>query len=120
MSKMLLSIQGGRVTQYLFSEKPSSYIPFKGNFPLVPEYRTKEVYDIIHSHRYLDECPEWFQTAILHGEQIFLIERGFIQYLTKHGKLEKFDKMSSADKSTELVKFMNDASLGLDRLKINC
>lgn len=119
MPKMLLSIQGGRVTDYLFAKKPSEYVPFKGTFPLVEEYRVREVYDLIHKHRYLDECPEWFQNVVLKAEQIYLIDTGFTKYLKNKGLIDKFRKMSAADKSTELVQFMNDNCLGLERLKIN-
>ena len=119
MSKILLSIQGGRVTEYLFAKKPSELVPFKGEFPLVPEYKVREVYDLIHQHRYLDECPEWFQTVVLKAEQIYLIDTGFTKYLKSRNLLEKFRKMSASDKSTELVKYFNDNSIGLERLKID-
>lgn len=107
------------MTDYLFAKKPSSLIPFKGNFPLVEEYREREVYDLIHRHRYLDECPEWFQTVVLQAQEIYFIEKGFKEYLDSCGILKEFPKMSSADKSTWLVRFMDKNCLGLERLKIN-
>lgn|SRR5574344_320957 len=118
MDKILLSQQAGKVTAYIFSDKPSTYVPFKGEFPILPEWRETQFYDLTHSHQYLEECPEWMQTAVLRGEKICDIETGFIQYLKQQGIIDKFNKMSAADKSTHLVSFLDKNCLGLDRLKI--
>lgn len=118
MNKPLLSRQAGRVTAYIFKKKPSTLIPFKGDFPVVPEWRMTEFYESVNSHQYLEDCPDWVQTAVLRGEKLYNIDRGFTQYLKDKGILGDFNKMSAADKSTHLVAFLDDNCLGLDRLKI--
>lgn len=118
MDRPLLSKQAGKVTAYIFSEKPSSLIPFKGEFPVLPEWRQAQFYELVHSHEYLEDCPEWMQTAVLRGEKIFNIENGFIEYLKAEGIFDKFRKMSAADKSTHLVAFLDKNCLGLDRLTV--
>lgn len=118
MDKILLSQQAGRVTAYIFEEKPSDLMPFKGDFPIVPDWRTEEFYKQIHSHMYLEECPEWVQTAVIRGEKIYTMEKYFRQYL-KDNKIENsFDDMSSSDKATHLVKFLDANCLGLERLRV--
>lgn len=118
MGKILLSIQGGRVTRYLFTKKPSDLIPFKGNFPILEDYQTSAFYEEIQKHMYLDECPEWVQKAVLKGDQIYLIETGFSNYLKKSYLLDKFNSMKAADKATILVNFLDNNSLGIERLNI--
>ncbi len=117
--KILLSIQGGRVTRYLFTKKPSDLIPFKGNFPILEDYQMSAFYKEIQKHMYLDECPEWVQKAVLKGEQIYLIDTSFSNYLKKSGLSDKFNSMKAADKATILVNFLDNNSLGLERLNIN-
>lgn len=116
--KEILSKQAGRVLPFISSKRPSEIIPFKGDFPIVQGYQLKEFYTQINSHEYLDECPQWVQDAVLRGEQIAVIHNGFMEYLTGKNMYDEFIKMSAADKSTELVRFMDSACLGLDRLKI--
>ena len=105
MAKLLLSIQGGRASGYLFEKKPSELIPFKGEFPILEDYQKTSFYKEIQSHMYLDECPEWVQNA-------------FPTYLQEEGLETSFMKMKASEKSTILVKWMNDNSLSLERLKI--
>lgn len=119
MGKILLSIQGGRVTRYLFTKKPSSLIPFKGNFPILEDYQESAFYKEIQDHAYLEECSEWVQDAVLKGDQMYLIETRFTDYLKKANLSDKFSSMKSADKATILVNFLDANSLGLERLKIN-
>ena len=119
MSKILLSIQGGRVTRYLFTKKPSELIPFKGNFPILEDYQQSAFYEEIQKHMYLDECPEWVQQAVLKGEQIYLIDTRFSDYLEKANLSNKFNSMKASDKATILVNFLDNNSLGIERLNIN-
>lgn len=118
MSKKLLSHQAGKATQYIFSKKPSVYVPFKGEFPVVEEWRERDFYDQATSHAYLDECPEWMQKAVIRGEQMYDIDTGFREYLKEEGVYDKFLKMSASEKSDYLVKFLDKNCLGIDRLKI--
>lgn len=118
MDKPLLSRQAGKATAYIFRKKPSQYVPFKGEFPVVPDWRQTQFYELVHSHEYLEDCPEWMQTAVLRGEKMFNIETGFVDFLKSKDVFEKFHRMSAADKATLLVEFLNKNCLGLDRLKI--
>lgn len=118
MAKLLLSIQGGRASRYLFEEKPSELIPFKGEFPILEDYQKTSFYKEIQSHMYLDECPEWVQNAVLKGDSIWAMDNGFRIYLQEEGVETSFMKMKASEKSTILVKWMNANSLSLERLKI--
>ena len=120
MGKILLSTKGGRVTRYLFTDKPSDLIPFKGKFPILEDYQMTAYYDEVQNKKEFEDCSEWVQNAIEKAEQIYLIENGFISYLNKLGiKTEDFEKMKSSDKANYLVRFLDSSSLGLNRLKIN-
>jgi hypothetical protein len=120
MGKMLVSVFAGKANHYIREEKPSELIPFKGEFPLLPEYRSSDYNEIIFNTEYLEDCPEWAQKIILNGERIYEIENGFKDYLnTNHIPIEKFMKMKSSDKATELIRFFNANSLTFDSLKIN-
>lgn len=118
MAKLLLSIQGGRASRYLFEKIPSELIPFKGKFPILEEYQKTSFYKEIQSHMYLDECSEWVQDAVLKGYSIWAMDNGFRVYLQQEGLETSFMKMKASEKSTILVKWMNANSLDLKRLKI--
>lgn len=120
MEKILLSKQGGGViVRYIFEERPSDYVPFKGTFPLLPAWRQTEYYNQLDSHEYLEDCPDWMQTAVLKGEQMVAIDQGFQDWLQKNGKLDNFFKLSKSDKASLLVKFMDENCLDIQRLQIN-
>ena len=120
MSKILLSRQGsGQIVRYIFESKPSAYVPFKGMFPLLPEWRMDEYYKLLQSKSYLEDCPEWMQAAVLQGEQMVTIDNGFQEFLKKNGKLEEFFKLDKGEKANLLVKFLDENCLGLERLQIN-
>ena len=101
------------------ASKPSEYIPFKGEFPLVDVYSSDKYNEEIFNHEFLEDCSDWVQKIILQGQQMYLIETDFKDYLKRNGIFEKFLSMSASDKSTELVRFMNAANLSFERLKIN-
>lgn len=115
----IYSHQTGTAINRVFCKKPSELIPFKGEFPIVPEWRVEQFYEIEHSHNRLEECPEWFQQAIIKGCEIDTIDRGFHDWLQKRKiKQEDFLRMKVSDKSTELVRFLNENCLSIDRLNI--
>ena len=118
MEKLLLSIQGCRVLPFIFKKQPSNLIPFKGEFPILDDYKEKKVMEQIHAHRYLDECEDWMQKAVLKADRIYLMHSGSEDYLSGIGKLKTFNSLSASDKSTLLIKFMDENCLGLDSLKI--
>lgn len=119
MKKILLSHISAQANIYIRNEKPSEYVPFKGKFPLLESHRNKEYTEEIESKMYLEECSEWVQDIILKGQQIFLIDTSFKKYLIDNGKYKNFSKLSLSEKSDELIRFMGENSLGLNRLKIN-
>ena len=89
---------------------------------LVPEYAKDKVWENneeIFNHEFLEDCSDWVQKIVLQGQQMYLIETDFKDYLKRNGIFEKFLSMSASDKSTELVRFMNAANLSFERLKIN-
>lgn len=115
----MLSVQGGRVTRYVFLSEPSELIPFTGNFPILQEYQKTAFYEEIQQHMYLEECSDWVQEAVLKGDDIYLIETGFKNYLRKHdiGE-EEYIGMDAGEKQRILYDFLDDSSLGRERLNI--
>lgn len=112
MPKLLLSIQGGRALHYMFKKVPSDLIPFKGKFPLVEDYRLRDVYKELQQHRYLDECSDWVQKAVINGDNIYLLVEGFENYLKKVGKYDKKDSLSETEKAELLARFMDENCIG--------
>lgn len=112
------SHQTGTAINRVFCKRPSDLIPFKGEFPIVPEWRVKQFYEVEHAHSRLEDCPEWFQQAVIKGCEIDAIDSGFRDWLEKGVGVENFRKMKASDKSTELVRFLNENGLSLDRLRI--
>ena len=119
MGKILVSIAAAQASPYVRDSKPSEYIPFRGEFPLVDAYSSDKYNEEIFNHEFLEDCADWVQKIILKGQQIYLIETDFKDYLKRNGILDKFLSMSASDKSTELVRFMNVANLSLERLNID-
>ena len=119
MGKVLVSIAAAQASPYVRASKPSEYIPFKGEFPLVDVYSSDKYNEEIFNHEFLEDCSDWIQKIVLQGQQMYLIETDFKDYLKRNGIFEKFLSMSASDKSTELVRFMNAANLSFERLKIN-
>ena len=119
MAKILVSIAAAQANRYIKEKKPSDIIPFKGNFPLLENYKYDKYNDAIFHTEFVEDCPDWVQNVIKKGQRIFLIENGFKDYLRNNGiSLITFSKMNNADKADELVRFMNTSSLTLDDLKI--
>lgn len=117
--KKLLSIQGGKATQFIFKDKPSMYIPFKGDFPLAQNYQTELIYQRIHEHKHLDEIPEeWIRDLIVKGEKMYDIEEGFVNYLEDIGKKDSFKNLKNAEKADLLMKFLDDNCISIESLNI--
>lgn len=97
---------------------PSAYIPFRGDFPLVKEWQ-KDLYGReVTSGKDVSEVSPWVQDILYKAERIKNIEDEFVEYLEMNGILKDWAGMSSADKSTELIRFMNANSLTLDSLNV--
>lgn len=120
MSEILLSqFAAGTIMGYIFDDKPSRYIPFKGDFPILPKWRLEEYNQNLDKCKYIDDCPEWMQMAIVKGERLRSIDEGFQTWLDKKGKLNSFVKLDKGEKANLLVRFLDENSLGLDALQIN-
>ena len=120
MGKILVSIFAGKANHYIREKQPSELIPFKGKFPILPEYKSKEYNDAIFNTEYLEDCPDWVQDVVLKGERVYNIIEGFKEYLRNNNiPIEDFKKKNNSDKATELIRFFNANSLTLDSLVIN-
>lgn len=117
MARELVSIEVAKAWRFITEFTPSAIIPFKGNFPLLPPFRIED-FDKGINHVYLDECDEWIQDLVAKGVRMQSIEDGFREYLEENGLSEKFFEMKSADKATELVRFLNAHSLTFKSLEI--
>ena len=60
-----------------------------------------------------------FNKPFSRGEQIYLIDTRFSDYLEKANLSNKFNSMKASDKATILVNFLDNNSLGIERLNIN-
>ena len=100
------------------AEKPSKYIPFKGDFPLLSPALEKEYFKEVTTHTYLDEVEPWVQNIIGHAERIVTIEEGFKDYLEDNHVLNSYNQMTNADKADWLVRFLNANCLTLECLKV--
>lgn len=118
-STKLVSSIASRAESFVYRDKPSDLVPFKGEFPIVPIWRREEFHKTVRSTMWINECPSWIQKALLQGDEICRIHEGFESWLDETGIGEKgFKKMSAADKSTELIRYLNANSLGLEHLNI--
>lgn len=116
---MLVSIYAGKANQCVTKDVPSDLIPFKGKFPILPEYLTEEYQDTILKTEEVKDCPDWVQDVLVKGERIYTMDKEFREYLKNNGiSVEFFKKKSSADKATELYRFLDANSLTLNSLKI--
>lgn len=117
--KTILSIIGGKATRYIFNDKPSMYIPFKGNFPLAKEYQKEYIIDIIHGTHYFEDIEEeWVKEIIKKGAQIYDIETSFTTYLEKRNIRNEFLKLPASEKADILAEFMDAECLDMGALRI--
>ena len=117
-NKTILSKAAGGIMKYIAAKKPSDIIPFRGKFPIIEEYELGKFNLEVDRFEYLEDASEWMQRVCSLGNKMRNIEESFLQYLGDVGEYENFDKMSVADKSTLLVKFMNKNCLTLDYFRI--
>ena len=115
----ILSVQGGKATQYIFKDKPSKYVPFKGKFPLAEEYQQKIIYERIQNNKHLDDIPEeWIRELIVKGEKMYDIEDAFQDYLRDMGKFDGFLKLKNSEKADLLLSFMDKNCISMEALKM--
>lgn len=119
MSKLLVSIYAGKAERVINSKRPSNLIPFKGDFPLLKQWRRDDWNKILDDIMYVEDCPEWAQDIMIKGARMCDIDDGFTQYLKDNNiPVEDFKKKKSSDKATELMRFFNANSLTIDNLHI--
>lgn len=119
MGNILLSKAGAEAANYIDLKTPSTLIPFRGDFPIVPEWKVEDFWKAITENQFLEDCDEWVQTAVIRGKRIHDIENGFKSYLSDNNiPIEEFTKKSASDKSTLLILFLNANSLTLDSINI--
>lgn len=100
-------------------EKPSNFIPFKGNFPLLSVALKEEYYKEVSTSKNIDEVPIWVQDIINKGLKIKRIEDGFKEYLRFNGIFDEFQSMNNSQKATELFRFLNANCMSLEYLQID-
>ncbi len=118
MGKVVLSKIAGLVQPYIRLSKPSEFIPFKGQFPLLEPYKYDDYLKEITSHQWLEDCEEWVQDIILKGERIAVMEDEFVQFLKENNTYVNFVQMKSSEKADELIRYMNAHSLELSSIRI--
>lgn len=117
--KKLLSHQGGKALQYIYLDKPSVYVPFKGEFPLAQDYQKELIFQRISENKHLDDIPEeWIKDIIVKGEKIYDVEMAFKDYLSEVGKLKEFTKLNNSEKADLLTAFMDANCLTLEYFKL--
>ena len=99
--------------------QPSSFVPFKGKFPLLPKCLAEDYGKEVASSKLLSETPIWVQDIINQALKIKRIEDGFIEYLKFNGIFKEFKDMDNADKSTELARFLDANCMSLEYLQID-
>lgn len=120
MSEIILSqFAAGTIVGYIFADKPSQYIPFKGNFPILPKWRLEEYNENLDKFQTIPQCPDWMQEALVKGERVRSIDEGFQNWLRKHNKLNDFKKFNNDEKATLLVRYLDENCLDLSSLQIN-
>lgn len=119
MKHNLMSKMGYHASLHIFEETPSQYLPFSGNIPVLDKCYKKDYMDYVQNKMYVEDCPDWVQEATLTGEFIFTLELNFKDYLKNKKLLDKWSDMSSSDRATVLVRFLDSQSLGLSALELS-
>lgn len=119
MNKIRVFDVANEVLGIVSQKKPSPFIPFKGNFPLLSPALEEEYGKEITSSKNLDEVPLWVQDIINKALKIKRMDDSFVGYLKYNGIFGEFNKMSSSDKATELMRFLNANSMSLEYLNID-
>lgn len=118
MKKNLLSKVASDSASYLFSKKPSTFIPFKGKFPILDDYLYSKWQEEFEKHAYLEDCSEWFQESVAKARRMSTLENGFREYLHDTGDYDNFTELDASEKADLLVKFLNKNNLTIEYLKI--
>lgn len=115
--KTLSSDIGGKALPYIFEEKPSLFVPFKGNFPLAKEYQREVITNAICGTHYFEEIEqEWIKQIIKKGAEIYDIDQSFKTFLGNRTKT--FNSLPASEKADILAEFMDKNCLDMGALRI--
>jgi hypothetical protein len=103
---------------YLFLKKPSRYIPFSGDFPIVKEYQQSEWDKELYGKMMLEDCSLWFRESVAIAQNMEAIESGFIDYLENSGYLGDFFKLENSKKADLLTRYMDKNCITMAHLNI--
>lgn len=116
----LTSFVGGLALRVIFLEKPSIYIPFKGDFPMVKNFDQKEVIELLQTTRLVKDLPEDVQNKVMRASQMALMEKEFREDLKRAGvNEENWKSLDNADKANLLVDWLERNNLSMESLKVN-
>ena len=116
----LTSIIGGLALRVIFLEKPSIYIPFKGDFPMVKNFDQKRVIELLQTTRLVKDLPEDVQKKVIRASQMTIMEKEFREDLQNAGVSEdNWRNLDNADKANLLVEWMERNNLSMETLKVN-
>lgn len=119
MNKIRVFNIANEVLGIVSQKNPSPFVPFKGHFPLLSPALEEEYGKETASSKTIDEVPLWVQDILNKALKIKRIDDGFVEYLKFNGIFDKFSEMSSSDKATELIRFLNANSMTLEYLNID-
>ncbi len=103
--------------EFIFSEKPNQWLPFKGDFPIVKDWQREKWLEEFYTHMYLDECSDWFQETMAKGMQMESISYAFRYYLEDVG-IEDFDSLTEKEKADYLEKFLDSHCMTTNALRM--
>lgn len=115
----LLSVIGGTAKKYIFSDRPSKLIPFRGEFPLCPIYYQNDYLKAIGNNEFIEDISPEFQELTEKGNLMGLYEDGFKNFLNSFGlSPSDFLKLSNTKKSDYLVMWMEKDGIDISSLTI--
>ena len=118
MKKTILSKAAANAPAYLLVEKPSSLVPFSGDFPIVKDYQRDKWKEEFENNFWLEDCSEWFQDGVAKYQRMEVIHDGFSDYLNKLGKLDNFNKLPNSEKADLLSAYLDKNCMTLAYLNM--
>lgn len=100
------------------AKRPSRFLPFRGNFPIINPGQEALFNAGCEGKTYLDECEPWIQQALIKAQRIADIENGFYSYLKSNNLDVSYHKMSGKEKADEIKRFFNTTILDVEDLII--
>ena len=99
-------------TMNVIKEKhPGTFLPFKGDFPLLNPGK-EQLFNIgCEGKMYLDECDDWIQQILIKAQRIVDIDTAFFEFLKEDGLDKTYAKLSKKDKISEIKRFLDSTIL---------